>query len=199
MMGPLVSMPPTLHAALRRREAEAIREVVDQYSRRLYRAARGMGHGADDANDLVQEVFVTFIDTLDRFEGRSSVHTWLFGILVHKSQERRRARFKDEQHDAIDEQWADNFDARGRWIRPPLRPDRAFESREARQAIEACLPGLPEQQRAVFLLRLVEDLSASEVGNVLGLTITHVGVLLHRARLRLRACLGDRGWNAGAS
>lgn len=198
-MGPDVSMAPTLLATLRRREPEAIREVAQQYSRRLYRAARGMGHGADDADDLVQEVFVTFIETLDRFEGRSSVHTWLFGILLHKSQERRRARGKDEQHDPIDEEWADNFNARGRWIRPPLEPDRAFESWEARQAIEDCLPGLPDQQRDVFLLRLVEDLSAADVSNILGLTITHIGVLLHRARLRLRACLGGKGWKAGAS
>ena len=197
-MGPHVSIPATLHAALRRREPEAVRQVAQQFSRRLYRAARGMGHTGTEADDLVQEVFVTFIETLDRFEGRSSVHTWLFGILLHKSQERRRARVRDERHDAIDEEWADNFDARGRWIRPPLEPDRAFEAREARQAIEACLPGLPDQQRDVFLLRLVEDLPAADVSNILGLTITHIGVLLHRARLRLRACLGARGWKAGA-
>jgi RNA polymerase sigma-70 factor (ECF subfamily) len=79
-------------AELRARNPAALRAVVDQHARRLYRAARGMGFSPDDAEDLAQEVFVTFLETLERFEGRSELGTWLFGVLHHKAQERRRAQ-----------------------------------------------------------------------------------------------------------
>lgn len=178
--------------------AEDIREAAHRYARRLYRAARGMGFSADQADDLVQDVFVTFVASIDRFEGRSSIHTWLFGILLRKAQERRRSRVKDELHDSIDEEWDRNFDAAGKWIRPPLNPDRALENRELAVAIQECLPDLTDQQRDVFTLRMVEELPAADVSKVLDLTVTHVGVLLHRARLRMRTCLGMKGWKVGA-
>lgn len=190
---------PAHLAALRRRDPAALHEVAHQHARRLYRAARGMGHPPADADDLVQEVFVTFVTTLDRFEGRAEVHTWLFGILLRKSQERLRKRGRDDEHDPIDDEWAANFDVAGQWIRPPLGPDRALEAKQTAQAIQDCLPNLSETQRDVFLLRMVETLSAAEVSNILGLTVTHVGVLLHRARLRMRQCLSHKGWGVGAS
>lgn len=190
---------PDQMAALHRRDPAVLHEVASQHARRLYRAARGMGHPAEDADDLVQDVFVTFIATLDRFEGRAEVHTWLFGILLRKSQERRRKRARDEQHDPIDDEWADNFNEAGSWVRPPLDPGDALEAKQVGLAIEDCLPGLSDSQREVFYLRMVEALSAAEVGKVLGLTVTHIGVLLHRARLRMRDCLGRKGWKAGAS
>lgn len=158
-----------------------------------------MGHSAADAEDLVQDLFVTFLATLDRFEGRSSVYTWLFGILLRKSQERGREREKDARHDSIEEEWAANFDAAGTWVRPPLDPDRALQSREAREAIGDCLPRLAAAQRDVFLLRVVEEISAAEAGKILGLTVTHIGVLLHRARLHLRGCLRHKGWKVDPS
>ncbi|OFW00440.1 MAG: hypothetical protein A3I61_04880 [Acidobacteria bacterium RIFCSPLOWO2_02_FULL_68_18] len=189
-------MEPSLLARLRRRDPASLKAVVDDNARRLYRAARGMGCGRDEADDLVQEVFVTFLNGLDRFEGRAEVRTWLFGILHHKIQERRRMQAREELHDSIDEIFESRFDARGNWTRPPVEPDREAASREAGAAIRDCLDGLSPLQRAVFQLRQVEDLSAAEVGKILGQTITHVGVLLHRARTRLRACLDGKGWTS---
>ncbi len=185
-------------SAIRRRDPDALRDVAHAHARRLYRAARGMGLSAEEADDLVQDVFVTFLSTLDRFEGRSSVGTWLYGILLRKVQERRRARVKEDRHDPVEESWLSNFDSAGRWVRPPVDPDRALTSLEARRAIVECLEGLSPQQREVFLLRQVEELPAADVGKVLDLTITHIGVLLHRARLRMRACLDGLGWKTTA-
>jgi RNA polymerase sigma-70 factor (ECF subfamily) len=143
-------------------------------------------------------VFVTCLESLDRFEGRAQIGTWLFGILHHKAQERRRSRARDDLNDPIDTSFEAQFDSRGNWIQPPTTPDRAVGAREAREAIRECLEGLPPLQREVFQLRQVEDLSAADVGNVLAQTVTHIGVLLHRARMRLRACLEGKGW-AGSS
>jgi RNA polymerase sigma factor (sigma-70 family) len=179
---------------LRQRDAEALRTIVEQHARQLYRAARGMGFRKEDAEDLAQEVLITFIESLDRFEGRSRVSTWLFGILHHKIQERRRTQAREGQNDSIAEMFEAQFDSRGNWIHPPIPPDRRLSSREAEEAVRRCLEGLPPLQREVFQLRQIEELSAADVGKILGQTVTHIAVMFHRARMKLRACLEGSGW-----
>lgn len=179
---------------LKRREPAALREVVHQNARRIYRAARGMGFSGADADDLVQDVLVTFLEKIDRFEGRARVSTWLFGILHHKAQERRRSQARDDLHDPVDDAFEARFDARGNWIAPLASPDRAATAAEIRQALGLCLEGLPPLHREVFHLRQVEELSAADVSRIIGRTVTHIGVLFHRARLRLRDCLDRMGW-----
>ncbi len=193
-MDALVQLDDTYLARLRRRDPEALRSVVDDQGRRLYRAARGMGYSKAEAEDLVQDVFVTFIESIERFEGRAQVGTWLFGILHHKSQERRRAVVRDELNDPIDQVFESRFDARGSWIRPPTAPDRHVSAQEVGNAIQECLGGLSAIQREVFQLRQVEELLAAEVCKISGHTITHIGVLFHRARVKLRECLEEKGW-----
>jgi RNA polymerase sigma factor (sigma-70 family) len=173
--GPLMG---SLLERLRRRDPASLKAIVDENARRLYRAARGMGFRPDDAEDLVQDVFLTFL------------------ILHHKVQERRRMHARQETHDPIDEVFESRFDARGNWIRPPVDPTRQAVSREIGEAIRGCLEGLSPLQREVFQLRQVEQLSAGEVSKILGQTITHIGVLFHRARTRLRECLDGKGWNS---
>ena len=194
MMKGVVQLDDSYLARLRRRDAEALRAVVDEQGRRLYRAARGMGYSQSEAEDLVQDVFVTFIESIDRFEGRAQVGTWLFGILHHKSQERRRTVVREELNDPIDQVFESQFDARGAWIQPPTAPDRHVSAQEAGHAIQDCLGGLSPIQREVFQLRQVEELSAAEVCKISGHTITHIGVLFHRARMKLRECLKGKGW-----
>ncbi|MBI3492260.1 MAG: RNA polymerase sigma factor [Acidobacteria bacterium] len=179
---------------LRRRDPEALRSIVDGQGRRLYRAARGMGFSKSEAEDLVQDVFVTFIESIERFEGRAQVGTWLFGILHHKSQERWRTVVREELNDPVDQVFESQFDARGSWIRPPAAPDQHVGAREAADAIRDCVDGLSPLQREVFQLRQVEELSAADVSKIVGQTITHIGVLLHRARTKLRSCLEGKGW-----
>ena len=128
---------------LKTRNPAEIRRVVDDLARPLYRAARGMGFNQSDADDLVQEVFVTFMATLDRFEGRSRMSTWLFGILHHKAQERRRGLAREDTQEPIDEQFEAAFDARGMWAAPPPDLERLVESRQLGEAIRGCLDGLP--------------------------------------------------------
>lgn len=153
-----------------------------------------MGFSADDAEDLVQEVFVTFLETIERFEGRSEVGTWLFGILHHKAQERRRAHAREELTDPIDDVFDTRFNADGSWREPPIPADRLVASDQTAEALRECLAGLPHQHREVFQLRQLEELSAAEASRVLGCTINHVGVMFHRARVQLRACLEAKGW-----
>jgi RNA polymerase sigma-70 factor (ECF subfamily) len=153
-----------------------------------------MGFSPGDAEDLVQNVFVTFLETIERFEGRSKVSTWLFGILHHKAQERRRAHSREELSDSLDEAFEARFDADGAWSKPPIAADRLVAAGQTADALRDCLTGLPAQHREVFQLRQLEDLSASDVSRLLGCTVNHVGVMFHRARVRLRACLEAKGW-----
>lgn len=156
-----------------------------------------MGLPAQDAEDAVQDVFLTFLATLDRFEGRSAVGTWLFGILRHKVQERRRGVARERPLEPIEDVLESRFDADGRWIAPPRSPHQLVEARDAGAAVRQCLDGLSPLQREVFHLRQVEDLPAADVGEMVGESGNNVGVLLHRARLRLRDCLDRKGWKPG--
>jgi RNA polymerase sigma-70 factor (ECF subfamily) len=184
-----------LLARLKRRDPSTLQEIVDQNARRLFRAARGLGFSATESDDVVQDVFVTFLDTLDRFEGRAQVSTWLFGILHHKVQERRRSNAREEATDPIDQVFESRFDAKGNWIAPLPQPDRAAASGQAAAAIAECLEGLAPLHREIFHLRQVEELPAADVSQIVQRTVTHVGVLFHRARLRLRECLEGKGWS----
>ncbi|MGE3958158.1 MAG: RNA polymerase sigma factor [Vicinamibacterales bacterium] len=183
-----------LVSRLRARDAEALSAVVEQHARRLYRASRAMGFSQPEADDLTQDVFVTFLDTIDRFEGRSTVSTWLFGILHHKVQERRRTVMRDQRSDPLDEAFEACFDLHGSWTLPPVPADRLAASSQVSSALAECLDGLSDQQRAVFHYREVEGLSAAEVGLLIGCTANNVGVLFHRARTQLRGCLDGKGW-----
>ena len=181
-------------ARLRRRDADTLRRVVEEVARPLYRAARGMGFGQPDAEDLVQDVFATFMTTLDRFEGRSRVSTWIFGILHRKAQERRRERARDDAQDPIDEIFESQFDPSGGWTTPPVDLERQIASSELGDAIHSCVEELPLPLREVFVLREMQDLDTNEICKILGRTVTLTGVQLHRARARLRSCLEAQGW-----
>lgn len=185
---------PHMIELLRTRDPGILAAVVRDHARPLYRAARGMGFRDEEAEDLVQDVFTTFLETLDRFEGRSQVRTWLFGIFHRKVFERRRESSRHERHDPIDEVFESRFDQDGKWIRPPADLHRLLESREIGTVIEHCLDGLPNSQREVFVLREMEGAGTEEICKILGISATNISVLLHRARARLRECIESKGW-----
>lgn len=108
--------------------------------------------------------------------------------------ERRRKRGQARQHDPIDEVFESKFDSNGKWSAPPQDLLRLMESKRLGEAIAHCLDGLPLTQRSVFVLREMEGVETEEVCKILEVTITNMGVLMHRARNRLRECLEGRGW-----
>lgn len=193
MKQPELSESDTLDR-LKNRDPDVIADLVDEHSRPLYRAARGMGFKEEEAEDIVQDVFITFLSSIDRFEGRSQLRTWLFGILHHKSMERRRKHAREDQHDTIDEIFEARFDGSGSWVAPPQDLVRLMESKQIGEAIAQCMEGLPALQRSVFVLREIEGLRGDEVCKILEVSVTNMGVLMFRARNRLRECLEGMGW-----
>jgi RNA polymerase sigma-70 factor (ECF subfamily) len=194
-MTPWVAINVAFLERLRRRDPDALTEAVRDHARPLLRAARALGFAQPEAEDMVQDVFTTFLERLDSFEGRSQLRTWLFGILHRKAFERRRASIVDGRVDPIDEVFESRFDARGKWLRPPADLERLVLSKEIGELVRGCMETLPANQREAFVLREVESFKTGEICKILDVSVTNFGVLMHRARARLRECLEAKGWS----
>ncbi len=183
-----------LAARIRDRDQEAISDVVHAYLPQILRAALGAGLERPVAEDVTQSTFATFIESAHRFEGRSHVRTWLFGILYKKIAETRRRQKRDRETDDIDEVFEQRFNSGGFWARPPRPVDAGVFEQEVRQGIDDCLEEVPSKQKMAFVLREIEEMDSEQICNVLEVTRTNLGVLLHRVRNRLRECLESRGF-----
>ncbi len=184
---------PEFPASIRSGDSDALRAVVDAYMGQVHRAARGAGLTPQEAEEVTQGTFTTFIEAAPRFEGRSHVRTWLFGIMYKKISEARRQLSRARDLEDIDRIVESRFKADGSWSRPPRRADASLHDREIRGQISDCLDDLPTAQRAAFSFREVEGLTTSEICKILGVTSTNLGVMLYRARNRLRECLEAKG------
>ncbi len=184
---------PEFPARVRARDPGALQDVARAYLRQVFRAARGAGLPSQQAEDVVQATFTTFIETAPRFEGRSHVRTWLFGILYRKIAETRRAGDRDRRMDAIDEVVESRFNAAGSWSRPPEPTESLLHGRQVLEQIKGCLESAPSPQRMAFVLREVEGLETAEICEILAVTHTNLGVMLYRVRNRLRECLEAQG------
>jgi RNA polymerase sigma-70 factor (ECF subfamily) len=187
------SKDPAFVARIQRRDPEALEAVVQAYLQQILRAARASGLNAQAAEDLTQDTFTTFLEKADTFEGRSHVRTWIFGILYRKIAEARRGRQREDRHDDIDELVEQRFREDGSWSRPPRPIDDVLHDEQIGEKIDECLELAPTQQRMAFVLKEVEQMNSEEICNILDVTRTNLGVLLYRARNRLRECLESKG------
>jgi RNA polymerase sigma-70 factor (ECF subfamily) len=196
-----------LIAALRVGDEAAFGELVDRYYGVMQRVARQYVATKEAAEDVVQETFLGVIQGIDRFEGRSSLKTWIFRILVNRARTRgeREGRTRpfsalvlglDVDEPAID---PDRFRSEGRWAGYWAAPPPATELPEANvlaaelgSELRTVIDALPPAQRTVLELRDVQGLSSAEVCELLELTEANQRVLLHRARSKARATL-ERG------
>jgi len=184
---------PELADGIRAGDPEARRKVVEAYLAQILRASRAAGLDAATAEDVAQSTFLTFFEKAATFEGRSQIRTWLFGILYRKIQEARRKGRRETPTDEIEAIVDRRFDERGNWANPPQDIQKVLEGAEVQEAIDGCLEGVPTQQRMAFVLREVEGLVSDEICKILSVTRTNLGVLIFRARNRLRECLEARG------
>jgi RNA polymerase sigma-70 factor (ECF subfamily) len=161
-------------------------------------------HDRAVAEDLVQETFAAAIAALDRFEGRSSVRTWLTRILLNKVADHRRTSGREVSIDAHDgAEGVDGIDAffqaNGRYVEMPQpwhNPDEALTQSQFYAVLELCVEGLSERAGRVFLLRELMGLTIEEICKELGISESNCSVLLHRSRIRLRACLQEKWFGA---
>jgi RNA polymerase sigma-70 factor (ECF subfamily) len=179
---------------------------VEEHGDALYRYARARVAGRELAEDLVQETFLAALQSLDRFQNRSSVRTWLLAILRHKivdhyrrGEAGRAAAGTDADADAAspgDPTPARFFTPGGLWARAPSpwkTPEEALIDDEFRAVLDGCVGGLPRSLAEAFILRELEEVEAAELCELLGLSPGNLRVRLHRARLLLRECL-EKKW-----
>ncbi len=169
-------------------------ELVNAYTQPLMAGAMAMGFSEVDAEELAQETFVAFLGAIDRFEGRSQLKTYLFGILYNKAADLRKKQHREDSLDEIQEDFEKRFDARGMWSTPPQGPEDRALTKEIQSWIEKCAENLSASQRTAFFLREVEGESSEAICNVLGVSYTNLRVLMYRARMALRECL-EKNWS----
>jgi RNA polymerase sigma-70 factor (ECF subfamily) len=186
--------------ALRAGDEGAFAKLVDTYHAPMLRVARSYVATKEAAEDVVQEAWLGLIKGLDRFEGRSSLKTWLFRIVINRAMTRggREARTVPFSSLAPDHPSVDpsQFNQSGRWAGWWLRensvsdlPERVVVAKESRSIIGEVISTLPANQRLVISLRDVQGFSSDETCQLLGVSEANQRVLLHRARTRVRAAL----------
>ena len=191
--------------ALRAGDEAAFQSLIQRYHGPMLRLAMNYVGDRGVAEDVVQESWLTCLRSLDRFEGRSSLKTWLFGILVNVARARRRKESRilpfasfwrrddsDSHRPTVDRS---RFGSDGMWSNGPHSWDNVPESTvlgaETLQHVRSAIDTLPPKQREVILLRDVAGFDGAEVCALLGISPANERVRLHRARATVRQKLED--------
>ncbi len=184
-------------AALLHGDERAFEELVERYHGSLLRLAMRYVRTRSAAEEVVQDTWLGVLRGLPSFEGRSSLRTWIFRILVNQARTRGVRESRSVPFSALGDGdpavEPDRFLSDGRWATPPRSladvPESVLLSAEARAMVLAAIDELPPSQRDVITLRDVEGWPAAEVRDALGLSAANERVLLHRARSKVRARL----------
>ena len=193
---------------LRNGDDAAFAELVDRWSPAMLRIARAYVSNRQSAEDAVQDAWLGVVNGLAAFQGRSTLRTWVFTILVNRARTRgsREARSvpmsalaRDDAGPTVDpdrfrgpaDPYPDHWTAAGV---PPAwegQPEGRVLAGEALRLLESALAALPPRQRVVVTLRDVQGLTSDEACDALGVTAQNQRVLLHRGRAALRQALED--------
>ena len=173
---------------------------VDDFGDSLYRYALSRTQSPEIAEDLVQETLLAALQAEKTFAQKSSVKTWLIGILKHKILDHFRKHYKEATvtfDDSLSTELRQHyFDENDHWqqdLPEWLNPDKSLENHQFWTTFKTCLDALPPHQANIFLLCEMEGLSAKELCKVFDMkTTNNVWVTLSRIRMRLRACLESR-------
>jgi RNA polymerase sigma-70 factor (ECF subfamily) len=189
--------------ALRAGDEAVFGRLVDTYHAALVRLATQYVASSSVAEEVAQETWIAFVQGLDRFEGRSSLKTWLFRTLLNCARNRKRKEIRsvpfsqafDPDEPASASVDSLRFRTQGPWVGHWAIAPRSFEidgenallQRELHARVQRAIEALAPAQREVISLRDIEGLSAEEVCEVLGVSEANQRVLLHRARSKVRA------------
>lgn len=177
---------------LRAGDGTALEPLMERFASRVYRVAHGVTGNAPDAEEVVQDVFLTLFRKAASFEGRAALGTWLYRIAVNTALNKRRGKrsqVEEPLEDHLPQYTADGHREGDRsflladWSQ---MPDEVLLSREGRGIVRAAVECLPAHYRVVLVLRDVEELSSEEVAEIVGDSVASVKSRLHRARMALR-------------
>ncbi|MBI4735138.1 MAG: sigma-70 family RNA polymerase sigma factor [candidate division NC10 bacterium] len=177
---------------LRNGDASALEILMGQYASRLYRLSYGITRNEADAEEVVQDAFLALFSKIDTFEERAGLGTWLYRVATNAALMKRRG--KRSEHEVSLESMLPQFLADGHragdqsllmadWSQ---NPEAALRSQETRAIVNRAIDALPEQYRAVLILRDIEGLSNEKVAEALGESVAAVKSRVHRGRMAFR-------------
>jgi RNA polymerase sigma-70 factor (ECF subfamily) len=160
--------------------------LVRRYNQRLFRSVRAVLQNDADAEDALQQAYLSAFRYLSMFQQRSRLSTWLFRIAIREAFARRRKSIRQHEVHKQLASWAPVY---------PPAPEQLAAGRETASLLEEAIDALPEPYRLVFVLREVQELSTSEVAEVLALSEQNVRVRAHRGRELMKKMLrGPVDW-----
>lgn len=172
---------------------------MDGHGDAMFRFAMLRVRDRDLAEEVVQEALLAGFRSRDRYSGRAAERTWLIQILRNKIADHYRKKQREvPATDIAGDDPADHlFDERGHWKDGPgaweMDPAEMMHREDFLRVLAECMAGLPERQAEVFSLRVIDEHPTDAVCDLLSVTKTNLGVLLHRARTKLRRCL-EKNW-----
>jgi RNA polymerase sigma-70 factor (ECF subfamily) len=175
-----------LIAKFRKGCMSSFEELVERYETKVNNLAMRLTRNSEDAEEVLQDVFITVYRKIAGFEGKAKFSSWLYRITVNAAFMKLRKR-RQEQNVSLDEMMPHiQNKATGYLSNLSARGDTNALNNEVREALESAISKLPDDYRAVFVLRDIDGLSNKEVGEILDLSIPAVKSRLHRSRLMLR-------------
>jgi len=187
---PVTEQDDTLVERVRAGDKAAFEVLMHRYEDRVFRLAVGMMKNREDALDAVQDAFLNVYRKIDTFRGESAFSTWLYKISLNSVYMKLRSRSRHEQSESLEVLESILDPAKTRILMPPsgwsARADNELLRKELSLKLREAVEALPEEYRAIFTLREVEELSNQEVADILGLSLAATKTRLHRARLFLR-------------
>ena len=170
---------------------------VDQHGDYLYSFARFRVRDQASAEDLVQETFIAALQNHKNYKGQASERTWLTAILKNKIIDYLRKQSREQPTDDIERflnMSEDLFNAAGKWVSGPgkwsFAPSILYDKKEFWQALRRCLELLPKRLAQAFVLKEMDGMSHQEICKVLEISPSNSWVVLYRARMGLKKCLG---------
>lgn len=187
-------MQPELSLLARARQGDgaALEALMSEYAARMYRLAFGITRNPADAEEVVQDVFLTIVRKGQSFEGRAALGSWIYRVTTNAALNKRRGKRREVEtslEECLPTYKADGHRAGDRtfvladWSQDP---EATLLSNETRRQVNRAIDTLPERYRAVLVLRDVEELSNEEMADALGESVASVKSRLHRARMALR-------------
>lgn len=164
----------------------AYEELIQRYAGKAYSLAQRLTRNAEDAEEVLQDVFVTVYRKLSKFEGKSTFSSWLYRVTVNAAFMKLRKRKNHSTMSVEDVLPNILHGALARTAPNTGEGDKVTEQHELSAALEDAIGRLPEEYRPVFILRDVDGLSSREVGKILNISVPAVKSRLHRSRMMLR-------------
>ncbi len=176
---------------LKERDPESLSLIIDKYTLSLYKMAKKNGLSDEQSDEVLQSTWTSVLENIERFEGRSHIRTYIFGILINKMRElwRKNKKFNTVENP---QDLEPHFDSTGHWLTAPKSPDEIVYNDQVGDILKLVIDKLPENQRLAFVMKEIEGIETEEICKILDISRTNLGVLIYRAKNTLRLSIETR-------